>query len=55
MNVMPARNLDNARPGRQALLNDPKLLGRRPPPSPLRTGPDRTVTVVTFAHLFANQ
>jgi hypothetical protein len=38
VNVMPARSLGNARLGRQTFLNNPQLLGARPPPAPLRVG-----------------
>jgi hypothetical protein len=38
VDIMSACNLDNTCRGRQTLLDNPKLLGSRPPPSPLRTG-----------------
>jgi hypothetical protein len=38
VDIMSARNLDNTRCGRQTLFHNPKLLGSRPPPSPLGTG-----------------
>jgi hypothetical protein len=41
VNVMSPSNLDNTGSRRQTLLNDPKLLGTRPPPSPLWTGQNR--------------
>jgi hypothetical protein len=41
VNIMSSSNLDNARPGRQTLLHDPKLLGSGPPPPPLWTGQNR--------------
>lgn len=44
---MLARNFDSRR--RQALFDDPKLLGGGPSPS--GSGPDRPITVVTLAHL----
>jgi hypothetical protein len=50
MNVVPARDLGNDRLGRQELPHHPQLLSKRPPPSPIRTGPESTVTVIAFAH-----
>src|SRR5262249_5246433 len=41
MNVVPARHFCHHRLGRQALLHNPQLLSRRPPPLPLRTGKHR--------------
>jgi hypothetical protein len=41
VNVMSPSNLDNTGSRRQTLLHDPKLLGTRPPPSPLWTGQNR--------------
>ena len=49
MNVVPARDLGNDRLGRQETPH-PQLLSKRPPPSPIRTGPESTVTVIAFAH-----
>src|SRR5206468_7692707 len=43
MNVVPARNLGNARLARKTLLDDPQLLSRRPAPSPLRARKNRNV------------
>jgi hypothetical protein len=50
MNVVPARDLCNDRLGRQELPHHPQLLSKCPPPSPIRTGPESTVTVIAFAH-----
>jgi hypothetical protein len=41
VNIMSPSNLDNTGPWRQTLFHDLKLLGTRPPPSPLRTGQNR--------------
>jgi len=52
MDVMSARNLDNTGRGRQTfstIRSFSAVVHRR-----RRSGPDRTVTVVTFAHLLAN-
>ena len=42
MNVVPARNLGDSRLGRQALLDDPKLLSRAPSPSSLAARKNRS-------------
>jgi hypothetical protein len=41
VNIMSSSNLDHTGPRRQTLLDNPKLLGNRPPPSPLRAGQNR--------------
>src|SRR6266446_6694854 len=41
MNIVPARNLGNARLSSKALLNKPQLLSRSPSPPSLRTGKNR--------------
>jgi hypothetical protein len=40
-NIVPARNLGDARLTRQALLDNPQLFGNHPPPSPLPAGKNR--------------
>src|ERR1700732_2136700 len=50
MHVMPTCHFDDARRRRLALLNDPKLLDRRPTPPPLRTRQNRNLAhVCSFA------
>jgi len=47
--IVPARDLSDARFTRQALLDDPSLFRRRPSPAPL--GPQRSVDVVIVCPL----
>ena len=50
MHVMPTCHFDDAGRRRLALLNDPKLLDRRPSPPPLRTRQNRNLAhVCSFA------
>jgi hypothetical protein len=50
MHVMPTCHFDDAGQRRLALLNDPKLLDRRPSPPPLRTRQNRNLAhVCSFA------
>jgi hypothetical protein len=46
MHVMPTCHFDDAGRKRLALLNDPKLLDRRPSPPPLRTRQNRNLAHV---------
>jgi hypothetical protein len=55
MDIMAARNLDNTGCGCQTLLDDPKLLGRGPPPSPLRTRQNRNRRHVLLICLQINE
>ena len=41
VNIMSSSNLDHTGPRRQTLLDNPKLLGNRPPQPPLRAGQNR--------------
>jgi hypothetical protein len=43
VNIVPARHLGHSRPGRQALLDHPQLLGRAPAPPPLGTRQNRSL------------